>query len=92
MVRPAATRPSNQPSRQPIQQPKAIDFPIIPRGFNQMLPTSSFSRQEAREGRMKSHLYLILQIEVSMWQQCEHVSQVSGKLIPQVNFNQTLNR
>jgi hypothetical protein len=40
---------------------------------------------------MKSHLHLILQIEVSAWQQSEQISQVGGKLIPQVSFNQIMN-
>ena len=80
-----------EPAITPVQQAKAIDFPIIPRCFNQPLPASSFSRPDARKGRVKSHLHLILQIEVSMWQQCEQISQVGGKLIPQVSLDQIMN-
>ena len=40
---------------------------------------------------MKSYLHLILQIEVSAWYQGEQISQVSGKLVPQVSFDQVMN-
>jgi hypothetical protein len=36
---------------------------------------------------MKGHLHLILQIEVSPWQQREQLRQISGKLIPQINLD-----
>src|SRR5579875_4015931 len=77
-----------KPTITPVQQAKAIDFPIIPRCFNQALPTSSFPRPDARQGRMKSHLHLILKVEVSAWEQFEQISQVGGKLIPLVSLNQ----
>ncbi len=80
-----------EPAITPVQQAKAVDFPIIPRCFDQALPTSSFSRPDAREGRVKSHLHLVLQIEISTRQQREHVFQVGGKLIPQVRLNQIIN-
>jgi hypothetical protein len=76
------SNPSIEPAITPIQQAKAIDFPIIPRGFDQALPSSPFLRPDTREGRVKSHPHPILQIEISMWQQSEYVFQVSGKLIP----------
>src|SRR5215471_21504691 len=72
----------------PIHQAKTIHFPMIPRRFDQALPASSFSRPDARQGRMKSHLHLILLIEVSTWQESEQSSQVGGKLVPQVGFDQ----
>ena len=56
-----------EPAITPVQQTKAIDFPIIPRCFDQALPASSFSRPDAREGWVKGHLHLILQIEVRVW-------------------------
>jgi hypothetical protein len=37
---------------------------------------------------MKSHLHLILQIQISAWQHSEQISQVGGKLIPQVSLYQ----
>jgi len=40
---------------------------------------------------MKSHLHLVLQIEISVWQQCEQIGQFGGKLIPQVSLNQIMN-
>src|SRR6266566_1850439 len=82
---------SIEPAITPVQQAKAVDFPIIPRCLDQPLPASSFSRPDAREGRVKSHLHLILQIEISTRQQREHVFQVGGKLIPQVSLNQIIN-
>ncbi len=80
-----------KPTITPVQQAKAIDFPIIPRCFNQTLPASSFPRPDARQGRMKSHLHLILKVEVSAWEQFEQISQVGGKLIPLVSLNQIMN-
>src|SRR5579871_1005152 len=53
-----------EPAIAPVQQAKTIHFPIIARRFNQALPVSSFSRPNARESGMKSHLHLILQREV----------------------------
>src|SRR5579883_2896513 len=49
----------------PAHQSKAVDLAIIPRCFNQTLPAPSFLRPHACECRMKGHLHLILQIEVS---------------------------
>ena len=60
-----------KPTIPPVQQAKAVDLPIIPRCFDQALPASSFSRPDARKGRVKSHLHLVLQIEISMRQQRE---------------------
>jgi hypothetical protein len=40
---------------------------------------------------VKSHLHLVLQIEISTRHQREHVFQVGGKLIPQVSLNQIIN-
>jgi hypothetical protein len=59
-----------------------VDFAVIPRCFDQTLPVSPFSRPDPCESRVKGHLHLILEIEISMWQQSEYVFQVSGKLIP----------
>jgi hypothetical protein len=81
-----------KPTITPVQQPKAIHLSIIPRRLDEALPTSSFSGPDARECRVKGHLHLVLQIQVSVWQQSEHISQVGGKLIPQVNLNQIRNR
>jgi hypothetical protein len=40
---------------------------------------------------MKSHLHLILQIEISTRHKCEQIFQVGGKLIPQVSLHQIMN-
>ena len=80
-----------EPAITPIHQAKTIHFPIIPRRFDQALPASSFSRPNARQGRVKSYLHLILQIEVSAWQESEQISQVGGKLVPQVSLDQVMN-
>jgi hypothetical protein len=80
-----------EPAITPVQQTKAIDFPIIPRCFNQALPASSFSRPDARQSWVKRHLHLILQIEISLRQQGEQINQVGGKLIPQISLNQIMN-
>jgi hypothetical protein len=40
---------------------------------------------------MKSHLHLILQIEVSACYKCKQFWQVGGKLIPQISLDQTMN-
>jgi hypothetical protein len=38
---------------------------IVPRRFDQALPTSPFGSPDTREGRVKCHLHFILQIEES---------------------------
>ena len=40
---------------------------------------------------MKSHLHLILQIQVSTWYKREHLWQIGGQLIPQISLDQVLN-
>ena len=39
---------------------------------------------------MKGHLHLILQIVVSLRQECEQRWQVDGKLTPQINLDQVM--
>jgi hypothetical protein len=39
---------------------------------------------------MKGHLHLILQIEVSLWQEYEQGFKVYGKLTPQISFDQLM--
>jgi hypothetical protein len=80
-----------EPAITPVYQTKPIDFAILPRSLDQTLTASPFSRPNARQGRVKCHLHLILEIEVSMWQECEQISQVNRKLIPPVCFYQVMN-
>jgi hypothetical protein len=47
-VRPGATLPSNQPSRE-TEQTKAVDLPVIPRRFDQALPTPPLARPHAAD-------------------------------------------
>jgi len=75
----------------PVEQAKAVHLSIIPRCLDQALSTSSFARPDAREGRVKGYLHLILQIKISLRQKRKHILQVGGKLIPQVNLNQIAN-
>jgi hypothetical protein len=79
-----------KPAITPVQQAKAVDFAVIPRRLNQTLSASSFSRPDTREGRVKGHLHLILQVQIRMRHQWEQISQVGGKLIPQVSLNQIM--
>jgi hypothetical protein len=65
-------------------------MPIIPRRFDQALPTSPLATPQAREGRVKGHLHLILEVEVRAWQKREQRFQVGGKLTPQVSLDQVL--
>jgi hypothetical protein len=37
---------------------------------------------------MKGHLHLILQVQISMRHQWKQLSQIGGKLIPQVSLDQ----
>ena len=39
---------------------------------------------------MKGHLHLILQIEVSLRQECEQRCQVGGQLTPQISLDQIM--
>src|SRR5690349_9039185 len=63
--------PAIEPAITPVDQAKAIDLAIIPRCFDQPLPTSPLATPDTREGRMKGHLHLILQIQVRVRQECQ---------------------
>src|SRR6266516_8078227 len=82
--------PAIKPAITPIHQAEAIDLPIIPRRLDQTLPASTFEAPEAREGRVKGKLHLILQIKISVWHQREQLRQIGGKLIPQISLNQVM--
>ncbi len=84
--------PPIEPAIAPVEQTKAIDLPIIPRRFDQALPASSFATPHARQRRVKGHLHLILQIQVSARHKREQRWQVGGKLTPQISLDQVLNR
>src|SRR5437588_7372088 len=60
-----------EPAIAPVHQTEAIDLAIVPRRFDQALPTSPFEAPDTRESRVKSHLHFILQIEVSAWHKGE---------------------
>src|SRR5512142_2134967 len=81
------SNPAIEPTIAPVQQTKAVDLTVISRCLDQTLPAPSFPRPDARESRVKGHLDLILQVEVSMWQDSQQIGQISRKLIPQVNFH-----
>lgn len=76
-----------EPAIAPVHQAEAIDLAIVPRRFDQALPSPSFEAPDTREGRVESHLHFILQIQVSAWHQPEQIRQVGGKLIPQIRLN-----
>lgn len=65
-------------------------MPIIPRRLDQALPPPPFEAPDTREGRVKGHLHLILQIQVSAWHKREQFRQVGGQLIPQISLNQVV--
>src|SRR5260221_7431551 len=44
-----------EPTIAPVHQAKAIDLAIVPRRFDQALPTSPFEAPHPREGRVKGH-------------------------------------
>ena len=85
------SNPAIEPAIAPVHQAKAIDLAIVPRRFDQALPPSPFAAPDTRERRVKGHLHLILQIQVSVWQKREQIRQVGGKLIPQISLNQVMN-
>jgi len=63
--------PPIEPAIAPVQQAKAVDLPILPRRFDQALPTSPLATPHARQRRVKGHLHLILEVEVRA---CFHFS------------------
>ena len=65
-----------EPAIAPVDQAKAIDPPIISRRFDQALATTTLATPDACQGRVKGHLHLILQIEVSEGQKREQRWQV----------------
>ena len=65
-------------------------MPIIPRRFDQALPTSTLATPHARQRWMKGHLHLILQIQVRTWQKREQRWQINGQLTPQISLNQIM--
>ena len=65
-------------------------MPIVKRSLDQALAPSPFATPHTCEGRVKSHLHLILQIEVCAWHQREQLQPVAAKLIPQISLHQIL--
>ena len=80
-----------EPALTPVHQAKAVDLAIVPRRFDQALPTSTEALPHPGEGRVKSHLHLILQIQISVWYKREQLWQIGGQLIPQISLDQVLN-
>jgi len=80
--------PAIEPTITPVDQAKAVDPAIIPRCFDQALPTPTLATLHARQCWVKGHLHLILQIQVSLRQECEQGWQVGGKLTPQISLDQ----
>jgi len=82
--------PTIKPAITPISQAEARDLPIICRRMDQPLPASTLLAPPTCEGRMKGHLHLIVQIEISVWHKREQLRQIGGKLIPQISLNQVM--
>jgi|SRR5450755_1662146 hypothetical protein len=80
-----------EPAITPVHQAKAVDFAIVPRRFDQALPSSPFATPHTREGWVKGNLYFILQIEISAWYKREQIRQVGRKLSPQISLDQVMN-
>src|SRR5947208_4129351 len=74
--------PAIEPAITPVDQTKAVDLAIVPRRFDQALPTSTLATLHPCEGRVKSHLHLILQIQVRAWYKRKQLWQIGGQLIP----------
>src|SRR5436305_13665880 len=79
-----------EPAIAPVDQAKAIDPPIISRRFDQALATTTLATPDACQGRVKGHLHLILQIEVSEGQKREQRWQLGRKLTPQISLDQVM--
>jgi len=82
---------SIEPTIAPVQQAKTIHLAIIPWRFDQALSTPPFAGPNTCERRVKGHLHLILQIEVSPWHKRKYVLQIGGKLTPQISLDQIMN-
>src|SRR4249920_3334884 len=50
---PSRSDPAIEPAIAPVDQPKAKDHAVIPRRFDQALPTSTLARPHARQRRVK---------------------------------------
>ena len=72
-----------EPAITPVDQAKAIDLAIIPRCFDQALPTPPLATPDARQRRMQGDLDLILQVHVGSRQQPQQPGQILGQLVPQ---------
>jgi len=83
--------PAIEPAITPVHQAKAVDLAIIPRRFDQALPSSTLATPHTRQCRVKGNLHLILQPEVSAWHKREQLRQVGGKLIPPISFDSVMN-
>jgi hypothetical protein len=72
----------------PIHQAKAVDLAVVSRSLDEALSASPFATPDAREGRVKGKLDLILEVEVGSWQESQQVRKMGGKLIPQIGLDQ----
>jgi hypothetical protein len=64
---PSWSRSAIEPALSPVYQAEPVDLAVVSRSLDQALPTPSFAAPDAREGRVKGKLDLILQVEVGSW-------------------------
>lgn len=88
--RPSRGNPAIKPAIAPVHQPKAVDFAVVSRGFDQALPTSSFQAPDTCERGVKGKLHLILQVEIGAREELKQMGQIGRKLVSQISFDQWL--
>jgi hypothetical protein len=79
---PTARRPFPiEPTIPPVDQAKAVLLLVVPRRFDQPLPTAAPGTPDASQRWMQSDLHFVLQIHVSPWQQPQQPGQILWHLI-----------
>jgi len=80
-----------EPAISPVDETEAMDLLIVARCFNPSLSGMALAAPDPRQRRMQVELALVLQVEISLGQKRQEVTDIRRNLIQQVGRNQLFN-
>lgn len=80
-----------EPAISPVDETEAMDLLIVARCFNPSLSGMALAAPDPRQRRMQVELDLVLQVEISLGQKRQEVTDIRRNLIQQVGRNQLVN-
>ncbi len=80
-----------EPAVPPVDETEAMDLLVVARGFDPSLSRMTLAAPDSGQRRMQVELDLVLQVEISLGQKRQEVTDIRGNLIQQVGRNQLFN-